>query len=509
LHNDTPRHESLGNVGTLQTARADVDRPAARRLDRMPPGIPYIVGNEAAERFSFYGMKAILALYLANALAYTEHEATARVHWFNMAVYFLPLLGAYISDRYWGKYRTIITLSVVYCLGHLVLSLWENRPGAFWGLALIALGAGGIKPCVSAHVGDQFVKGQEDLLQKVFNLFYFMINFGSFFSTLIIPWTRVHYGYTIAFAIPGILMGVATLVFWMGRHRYVTIPPTGPNPNSFAHVVWYAWKNRRHKPASGRFLDAARDRYSDEVVDGVQSALSVMSVFALVTLFWALFDQHGSTWTFQARRMNLQVLPTGSPLFPDGLTIAPEQFQAANPVLVMLLIPLMTFLVYPLLERIGIPMPPLRRMAIGMLITGLSFVLVGLIQVSIDRGQTPSVLWQFFPYVVITVAEVMVSITGLEFAYTQAPRSMKSTLMSFWLLTVAFGNFLVPIVLWVAGWIMAALVTLGLAAAPAAASDEGQIAAADFFVFAALMFLAAIAFAFRVRSYKVVNFMES
>jgi POT family proton-dependent oligopeptide transporter len=510
-----PQHSETGcfRYSNLASNRSHVlhtetTRPV-RPLDKMPPGIPFIVGNEAAERFSFYGMKAILALYLANVLAYSESEAISHVHSFNTAVYFLPLLGAYISDRYWGKYRTIITLSVVYCLGHLVLSVWENRPGAFWGLALIALGAGGIKPCVSAHVGDQFVKGQEDLLQKVFNLFYFMINFGSFFSTLLIPWTRIHYGYQVAFAIPGILMGIATLVFWLGRHRYVTIPPSGPDPNSFGHVVWYAATHRSQRPAGGRFLDAARGRFTDEVVDGVQSAFNVMSVFFLVAIFWALFDQHSSSWIFQARKLDLEVLPPGTWLYPDGLTIAPEQVQAANPILVMLLIPLMTFVVYPLLERVGIAMTPLRRMSGGMLITGFSFVLVGLIQLPVDRGHSPSVLWQFLPYIVLTVAEVMVSITGLEFAYTQAPRSMKSTLMSFWMLTIAMGNALVAVSTHFLGAIKPWLAAAGLVKDTAAEGSEGEITAAYFFLFAGLMFVAAIGFALRARSYKLANYMES
>ena len=485
------------------------DVSPARDLKRMPRGIPYIVGNEAAERFSFYGMKAILAIYLAAALGYSEQEATARVHTFNTAVYFLPLFGAYLSDRYWGKYRTIMALSIVYCLGHAVLSIWENRDGAFWGLALIALGAGGIKPCVSAHVGDQFVKGQEDLLQKVFNLFYFMINFGSFFSTLLIPWTRIEFGYTVAFAIPGILMGIATLVFWMGHGVYVTVPPTGKNPNSLLRVVGYALTHQRQRPeGSRRFLDAARGAYPDDVVDGVQSALNVMKVFVFVSFFWALFDQHGTTWTFQARKMDLEVLSEGTWLFPNGLTLAAEQFQAMNPILVMLLIPLMTYGVYPLLEARGIAMTPLRRMSAGMLLTGLSFVLIGVIQVLLDRGQSVNVLWQFFPYVVITVSEVMVSITGLEFAYTQAPRSLKSTIMSFWLLTVALGNAWVPLIMFLVDGTRTALNAVGLAATPTAVDAE-SIGSVDFFAFAGIMFLAGLAFVVRVRNYKTVNFMET
>ena len=131
---------------------------------KMPRGIPYIIGNEAAERFSFYGMKAILFIFMTkflvdsagNSDVMTETEANQRIHLFIFAAYFFPVIGGYLSDRFFGKYRTIIALSIVYCIGHLALALDETRTGLYIGLGLIAIGAGGIKPCVSAHVGDQF-----------------------------------------------------------------------------------------------------------------------------------------------------------------------------------------------------------------------------------------------------------------------------------------------------------------------------------------------------------------
>ena len=132
----------------------------------MPKGIPYIIGNEAAERYSFYGMKAILVIFMTKYLMdnngevapMSEGDAKVWYHLFNSAVYFTPLLGAIIADAFFGKYKTIIGLSLVYCAGHLALALDETRMGLTVGLTLIAIGAGGIKPCVSAHVGDQFGK---------------------------------------------------------------------------------------------------------------------------------------------------------------------------------------------------------------------------------------------------------------------------------------------------------------------------------------------------------------
>lgn len=135
-------------------------RTAPVRSASIPTGIPYIVGNEAAERFSYYGMRGILVVFMTRYLLdshggpapMSDAEARSYYHLFSSAVYFFPLVGALVSDLWLGKYRTILFLSMVYCLGHLALALDDTRLGLSVGLALIAIGSGGIKPCVSAHV---------------------------------------------------------------------------------------------------------------------------------------------------------------------------------------------------------------------------------------------------------------------------------------------------------------------------------------------------------------------
>lgn len=453
---------------------------------RMPPQIKYIVGNEACERFSFYGMRSILVIFMTSYLLMEQATSKVVFHLFVAGTYLMPLFGAWISDRFLGKYRTILYLSLVYCAGHATLAVWENQAGLYAGLTLIAVGSGGIKPCVSAHVGDQFGPHNKHLLSKVFELFYWMINVGAFTSTLAIPLVRRAYGPSVAFGIPGILMAIATWVFWLGRKYYVSVPPTGPDPHGFLRVLGHALRrqplrlamavgvlgcigsllggffargvrpddealqNAFHQAALGSllvfalcggiakirgvpFLEVARGRFPAQRVEDAAGALGVMKLFAAVSMFWALFDQHSSSWVLQAKAMDRQVW---------GMTLAPDQIPALNPIMVMLLIPLFSLGVYPRLRRIGYPLTPLRRMTLGMFIAALSFVLVALIQIALDAGAEVSVLWQIAPYLVITIAEVFVSITGLEFAYTQAPRAMKSTIMSFWLLTVFFGNLL-------------------------------------------------------------------
>jgi POT family proton-dependent oligopeptide transporter len=152
-------------------------------------------------------------------------------HTFVIGVYLFPLLGGWLSDRFLGKYRTILWLSLVYCLGHACLSIFESQKEGFYlGLFLIALGSGGIKPCVSAFVGDQFSQGNKHLAKLVFDAFYWIINFGSFFASLLMPYFLKTWGPSIAFGIPGVLMFIATFIFWLGRHKYVNVPPPPRTP---------------------------------------------------------------------------------------------------------------------------------------------------------------------------------------------------------------------------------------------------------------------------------------
>ena len=380
--------------------------------NKYPPGIPYIIANEAAERFSFYGMKAALAIFLANYLGilggdnYSETKATVVVSWFNTAVYLTPLLGALIADTFFGKYRTIMTLSIVYCLGHLCLALMGI--GGFvqlWllsGLGLISLGAGGIKPCVSAHVGDQFGTGNQHLITKIFNIFYFSINFGAVISNLLIPWVLKWYGPHLAFGIPGILMALATIFFWMGRTK-------------FAHI-----------PAKGApFLS---ELFSKE---GLSVIGKLIPLVIFVGVFWSLFDQTASRLVFQAERMDREIF---------GIEILQSQIQAANLFLILVLIPLFTFVLYPLVGKI-VNLTPLKKIGSGLALMALAFAVVSLAQEAIDRGETPHVGWQLLAYLILTSAEVMVSIVALEFFYTQAPKKMKSLMMAIFLSSVSIGNF--------------------------------------------------------------------
>src|ERR1700724_666505 len=392
-------------------------------LTGMPPGVPYIIGNEAAERFSYYGMKSVLTVFIAHYILNQSgvlapmqaNEAYMYTHYFVFGVYFLPILGAIMADGWLGKYWTILSLSIVYCLGNLTLACMATTFGIAIGqrtmlaigLFLICLGAGGIKPCVSANVGDQFGDSNKHLLSKMFGWFYFSINAGSFISSILCPWLLANpkYGAGWAFGIPGIAMLIATLFFWGGRNKMVHVPPAG--------------------------LSYLRETFSRE---GLITLGRIAMVYVFILVFWALWGMsNGAEWTLQAEKMDLHWL---------GMDLIAAQVQTANPILILIFIPLVNYVIYPAINRV-FPLTPLRKIGIGLFLTGLSFIVIVWIQGQIDSGLKPSINWQLLAYAILTLGEAMVSITGLEFSYTQALTSMKSSVMALWLLFIATGEFVV------------------------------------------------------------------
>jgi POT family proton-dependent oligopeptide transporter len=373
----------------------------------------------------------------------------------------------------------------------------------------------------------------------VFDAFYWIINFGSVFASLLMPVFLRDYGPAVAFGIPGILMAVATLVFWMGKKKYVHVPPAAPNPDSFSSVARTALLahgrpgERQGRPglvvagigalsalaalamtpqwgfviaactalvlllAFGGIgvsmqLERARGQHTDTAVEGVRAVLRILIVFAMITPFWSLFDQKASTWVVQANSMDSPLLS----IFGWEFTLLPAQMQAVNPILVMLLIPFNNLALFPLMRMIGVTPTPLRRMGIGIALSATAWIASGLIQLQMDGGDKVSILWQLLPYALLTLGEVLVSATGLEFAYSQAPASMKGIILSFWYLAVTVGNLWVLIVNAgvkndaVSGWI--------------ASSGMGVIAFQMFF-FAAFALLVAVVFALYAVRYKMVD----
>jgi POT family proton-dependent oligopeptide transporter len=250
-------------------------------------------------------------------------------------------------------------------------------------------------------VGDQFGPSNQHLLQKVFGWFYLSINVGSTLSMLTIPWLNEKYGPRVAFALPGVLMLLSTVIFWMGRRKFVHVPPGGM-----------------------RFV---RETFS---LNGLKTVAKLIPIYLLIAMFWSVYDQSGSAWVLQAERMDLQFL---------GVKWLPAQVQVFNPILVLIFVPLFTYVVYPAIDRI-FPLNPLRKISIGFFVAVVSFLVPAFIERELAAGHTPNIYWQLIAYVLLTAAEVMISVTCLEFSYTQAPKAMKSLIMAFYLVSIAAGN---------------------------------------------------------------------
>ena len=381
----------------------------------MPKGIPYIIVNDVAERFSFYGMRAILVIFMTQYLmtndgaldTMSEEDATSYFHLFVSTAYFLPILGAILADAFWGKYRTIIILSLIYCAGHLSLFLDDTRLGLIFGLTLIAIGSGGIKPSIASNVGDQFSQANRHLLSRAFSWYYFGINIGSSTSSLMTPWLLENYGPSVAFGVPGIFMLLATVTYWLGRNKFVHVPPAGKS-------------------------------YIEDLMgsEGQRVAKRLLVIYLLVAAFWSLFDQMGSTWVIQAQSLNREIF---------GYEMLPAQIQAANPFLILILIPIFSYIVYPFMSRF-FRVTTKRKMCIGMFIAATPFLVTAWIETQLLNGLIPHIGWQLLAYFLLTTAEVMLIVTCLEFSYTQAPQKMKSFVMAFFYLSISAGNLFTALV---------------------------------------------------------------
>ena len=385
---------------------------AANPDNRMPRSVGYIIAAEFAERISYYGIQAILVIFMTTRMLardgspdpMPESEAIAYYHWFVSVSMFLPLIGALLADAFWGKYRTILFLSVLYSLGHAALATDETRVGLAIGLGLIALGAGALKSCVPAMLGDQFTPSQGPLLTRVYAWYFWILNLGSFVATLATPLLLDRFGARVAFGMPCVLMAASTYVFWAGRRHYVRVPPAGP-ANLGTVFSWRSFAELR--------------------------ALAV--VFLLIVPPVGVLFITNSAMVLQATHLNLQWA---------GIEWLPSQVFVFNPLFSLALIPFFSAVAFPAVERL-VRLTPLRKIGAGfvMAIVGLLFLIW--LQLRIDAGAHPSVGWHVLIIGVFVAAELLIHITATEYAYRAAPGSLRSVAMSFRPLTMSLGNMFI------------------------------------------------------------------
>jgi dipeptide/tripeptide permease len=399
-----------------------------------PKGFYFIFAGELAERASFYGMKAVLTMYLVHVFLYQKSDASSLVHLYVAGCYFAPLIGGLLADRVLNKYWTIVGFSVPYILGQFLVGL-SMEYVMFGALCLLALGSGIIKPNISTLMGltyDQQRPGNDQLRTAAFGYFYMAINMGSFLSTLACPALRNYFaeindagdpkspesarlGYLIAFMFPAILMTLALGLFAAGKKFYAT------EELGFRKV---------HQPST---------LPEDSLESKIKIVTQLSGLFLLVMFFWAIFDQHSSTWIFFAKDyLDLKInTPFGQ------LMLSPDQIQAANPFLIVIFVPIMNF-IYKRLALAGFKIRPTDKMILGFLMTALAMAIhsfAGYAATQPDGSIAPvSILWQIGAFLAITIAEILISVTGLELAFTAAPKSMKGFVTSLWLSVVGIAN---------------------------------------------------------------------
>ena len=376
------------NVKSDEVRPLDLKSNVEEPPKKYPKVVFLIILNEFCERFSYYGLRTVLFLYLTKFVMMEQDTATAVYHAFTMLCYFSPLMGAILADGYIGLYRTILYVSIVYFLGEVVLTLTSIGPlgapntwGPAIGLIIIALGTGGIKPCVSAFGGNQFHPSQTRYLETFFSVFYLSINIGSTVSTLITPIFRSDvrcFGrecYPLAFGVPALFMLTAIVVFAIGTPYYnrQNDKKSGPNVilQTFGCIVLAVKNKFTSKEKKEHWLDYADTKYSGSLIHDVKSFCKVIVVFLPLPIFWALYDQQGSRWTAQAQQLNGRL---------GGFTIKPDQFQAVNPIFIVILVPLFDFVVYPLLAKINVLKNLLTRMALGLLFAIAAFAIAAVLE---------------------------------------------------------------------------------------------------------------------------------
>uniref|UniRef100_A0A3B4AAU5 Solute carrier family 15 member 1 n=1 Tax=Periophthalmus magnuspinnatus TaxID=409849 RepID=A0A3B4AAU5_9GOBI len=344
------------------------------------------------ERFSYYGMRAVLVLYFKYFLNWNDDFATSIYHVFVALCYLTPILGAIVADSWLGKFKTIIYLSIVYALGQIAMAISavhditdQNRDGtpdnmtfhvvlSMVGLFLIALGTGGIKPCVAAFGGDQFTNEQENQRRTFFSVFYLCINGGSLLSTIITPILRaqqcgIHTKmecYPLAFGVPAALMVVALVVFIVGSPMYFKAKPQGNIMLDVCKCIGFAIKNRyKHRskqyPKREHWMDWAEEKYGKLLIAQIKMVLKVLFLYLPLPMFWTLFDQKGV------------------------FIVQPDQMQTFNPILILTLVPIMDNIIYPLIKKCGFNFSPLKRMTVGMFLAAMAFVCAAVVQLQIDK----------------------------------------------------------------------------------------------------------------------------
>ena len=401
----------------------------------LPPAAKAAILAEALERLAFHALSAVLVLYLGEQLLYPDREARGLYHLFVAAAYLAPVGGRAVAERL-GRARTVAWASALQLAGLGVLCAVASRAGAAIGLVLVAAGAGGAMPARAALLGERLREEGAGSASRARAALYRAVHGASLVAKLGAPALLVALGPRAAFAAAAAAAAGALAAARAGRPPSSARTPP-PGPHRFLRVVGRAVARLGTGQPGQHWLELARDAHPPEAVEGARAVLRLVPVFAALALFWALFDQRGSAWVLQARQLDRSLGPW---------TLSPAQLQALNPLLVVLLVPLLSRVAFPALERRGVAFPPLRRVSAGLFATAAAFAAAAILQAVVDGGRAPHAAWQLPQYLLLSAGEVLVSVTGVELAYGQAPAAMRGTIMSMGFVTVVAGNLLTGVV---------------------------------------------------------------
>ncbi|CAM6081549.1 unnamed protein product [Calypogeia fissa] len=478
---------------------------------------PFILGNECCERLAYYGIGTNLVVYLTNVLHQSNSTAATNVTNWAGTCYITPLIGGFVADAFLGRYWTIAVFSTVYCIGMLLLalsaSLHQLRPppcdsngfcpkpegaqiGVFYlALYLVALGTGGIKPCVSSFGADQFDENDVDEAKKktsFFNWFYFSINIGALISASVLVYVQNNVSWGWGFGIPAIAMGLAICFFFFGTPRYRHQKPKGspltkifqvfvaalkkfrvPSHNSDMYEIDEGELGRRklQHTAEFRCLDKAAIRTDSDVppsspwrlvtvtqVEEVKLLIRLLPIWVTSIVFATVYAQMSTLFVEQGGVMDRRVGP--------HFTVGAATMTIFDTIAVLIWVPIYDRILVPFVRRTTGDVrgfTQLQRMGIGLVISIFAMVAAAVVEIErlkvarqkglVDDGNAVplSVFWQIPQYFFIGAAEVFFFIGQIEFFYDQSPDSMRSFGSALSLTTVALGNYLSSLLVTIIG----------------------------------------------------------
>lgn len=436
--------------------------PKDRGFFGHPLGLATLFGTELWERFSYYGMRAILLYFVTDAVAagglgLDKPTGQALVAIYGSAVYLLSILGGWLADRVLGGRRSVLYGGVVIAAGHVCLAL-PSSSTAYLGIVLVALGTGLLKPNVSSMVGELYDR-DDPRRDSAFSIFYMGINIGSLSAPLAVGLARSIGGYHAGFSVAAVGMALALVFFVVGRRFLGGAGDVVPNPLTaddrpalvrvgsalvlgIAVVIVLAWLIA---PAGSGALRIGIDSLSylafaapivlfvvmfrSPKVNGHerQRLRAYIPLFVAAMLFWMIFEQASSTLASYAQdRTELSIV---------GVTISPELFQSVNPAAIVLLSPVFAWL----WVRTGSRPPTAVKFAFGLTFAALSFLFLAGASAVAGDGRSPA--WVLvLVYVIQTVGELCLSPVGLAATTLLAPRAFRGQAMALWFLATAAGN---------------------------------------------------------------------